>query len=275
MRLPILLLWFCFAAAGSDASLTVAGIRVMPERWDKRANLATLERWAREAAGKGAELIVAPEGFLEGYVGNSASNPGLTREKYLEAGEAIDGVLLNRVRDLARELKVYLSLGFAERRGDRMYNSSVIFSPSGEVVLRYSKAHTNDDEPFNTKGAEFPVAQTPLGRWGTLICFDRQLPETSRILALNGAQLILVPAYGMWGETNDVMMRTRALENSVWVMFVHPRRCLIVDPAGKVVASDDGGGDQVVTARITLDSRIGRGPIRFRRPEIYGDLLKK
>jgi N-carbamoylputrescine amidase len=119
------------------------------------------------------------------------------------------------------------------------------------------------------------VAQTPLGRWGTLICFDRQLPETSRILAIQGAQLILIPSYGMWGETNDVMMRTRALENSVWVAFVHPRRCLIVDPGGKIVAQDDGGGDQVVTARVVLDDRVGRGPIRFRRPEIYGDLLNK
>ena len=275
MRELSLLIAGCLTAVAGDVSFTVAGIRVMPERWDKQANLAKLERWTREAAQKGASLVVAPEGFLEGYVGNQASNPGLTREKYFGVGESIDGPLLARVRSLARELKIYLSLGFAERREDRMYNSSVVFSPEGDVALRYSKSHTNDDEPFNTKGREFPVAETPLGRWGALICFDRQLPETSRILAIKGAQLILVPAYGMWGETNDVMMRTRALENSVWVMFVHPRRCLVIDPSGKVIASDDGGGDQVVTARMVLDNRIGRGPIRFRRPEIYEDLLKQ
>jgi predicted amidohydrolase len=275
MRLLILVIGFCCAALAADVSFTIAGIRAMPERWDKQANFAKLERWAREAAARGADLVVAPEGFLEGYVGNRQSNPDLTREKYFAVGEPIDGALLTRVRNLARELKIYLSLGFAERRGERMYNSSAIFSPQGDIVSRYSKSHTNDDEPFNTKGAEFPVAQTPLGRWGTLICFDRQLPETARILAIQGAQLILIPSYGMWGETNDVMMRTRALENSVWVAFVHPRRCLIVDPGGKIVAQDDGGGDQVVTARVVLDGRVGRGPIRFRRPEIYGDLLKK
>jgi predicted amidohydrolase len=273
----LLLLWFGFssAALAGDVSLTVAGIRVMPERWNKQANFAKLERWAREAAGKGADLVVAPEGFLEGYVGNDKSNPGLTRESYFEVGEPLDGELMASVRSLARELTVYLSVGFAERRGGRMYNSSIIFSPRGERVSLYSKSHNNDDEPYNTKGDAFPVAETPLGRWGTLICFDRQLPETARILAVKGAQLILVPSYGMWGETNDILMRTRALENSVWVVFVHPRRCLVVDPGGKVVASDDGGGDQIVTARITLDGRVGRGPIRFRRPEIYGELIKK
>ncbi|MBI4873011.1 MAG: carbon-nitrogen hydrolase family protein [Acidobacteria bacterium] len=274
MRLPILLMALATAAVASDVSFTIAGVRVMPERWDKQANFAKLERWTREAAARGADLVVAPEGFLEGYVGNEKSNPDLTREKYFAAGETLDGPLLGRVRSLARESKVYLSLGFAERRDERMYNTSVIFSPRGDLVSRYSKSHTNDDEPFNTKGAEFPVAETPLGRWGTLICFDRQLPETARILAVKGAQVILVPSYGMYGETNDVMMRTRALENSVWVAFVHPRRCLIADPGGKVAASDDGGGDQLVTARIVLDNRIGRGPIRFRRPEIYGEILK-
>jgi predicted amidohydrolase len=275
MRRLILWIGFSSAVLAGDVSLTVAGIRVMPERWNKQANFAKLERWAREAAGKGADLVVAPEGFLEGYVGNDKSNPGLTRESYFEVGEPLDGELMTSVRNLARELTIYLSVGFAERRGGRMYNSSVIFSPRGERVSLYSKSHNNDDEPYNTKGDAFPVPETPLGRWGTLICFDRQLPETARILAVKGAQLILVPSYGMWGETNDIMMRTRALENSVWVVFVHPRRCLIVDPGGKVVASDDGGGDQLVTARISLDSRVGRGPIRFRRPEIYGDLIKK
>jgi len=185
----LILAWRGLPAA--EVSFTIAGVRVMPDKWDKPANLSKLERWARVAAAQGANLVVAPEGFLEGYVGNEKSNPGLTREKYFGIGEPIDGPLLSRVRGLARELKIYLSLGFAERRGDRMYNSSAIFSPDGELVSHYSKSHTNDDEPFNTKGAGFPVADTPLGRWGTLICFDRQLPETSRLLAVKGAQLSL------------------------------------------------------------------------------------
>jgi predicted amidohydrolase len=273
MKLFFLLLSAARVWAG-DVSLTVAGLRIMPERWNKAANLAKFEHYARDAAAKGANLALAPEGFLEGYVGNTSANPKTTEEKYRAAGEPIDGPSLRRVRDLARELKIHLGIGFAESRGGRMYNSFAIFGPAGELVLHYSKAHNADDEPFNTTGREFPVSSTALGRWGALICYDRQLPETSRILAIKGAQLILVPAWGGHGEMNDAMMRTRAFENSVWVAFVHPQRTLIIDPRGTIVAQDDGGGDQIVMARITFDSRIGKGAIHSRKPELYRELVK-
>ena len=273
MRFWIGLLLAC-ASFAADVSLTVAGLRSMPERWSKEANLTKFERYAREAATQGAQLAIAPEGFLQGYVGNAKANPGLTREKYFGIGENIDGPALTRVRSLARELKIYLGLGFAEKREGRMYNSMAVFSPQGEVALHYSKAHNDDDEPFNSLGAEFNVATTPLGRWGALICYDRQLPETARILSIKGAQLILVPAWGGHGEMNDAMMRTRAFENSVWVMFVHPERCLIINPHGAIVAQDNGGGDQIVKARIELSDRIGKGAIRSRRPDVYREILE-
>jgi len=224
---------------------------------------------AASTSGSGNEV-------LEGYVANIKRIPDLTPERYRNAGEALDGPLLTRARDLARELKIYLLVGYAERRGEKMYNSAVIFSPDGGVVTHYSKTHTAADEPFNTKGAEFPVVSTPFGRWGALICMDRQLPETSRILALKGAQIILVPAWGMYGEMNDLMMRVRAYENGVYLAFVHPNRCLFIDPRGKIVAQNQGEGDQIVTATIRLDDRgIGGGPIRHRRPEIYSEIAPR
>jgi predicted amidohydrolase len=180
---------------------------------------------------------------------------------------------MTRIANLARELKVYLLVGYAERRKDRMYNSAAIFSPEGVVAGHYSKSHTADDEPFNTKGTEFPVFPTPLGRWGTLICYDRQLPETARMLALRGAQLILVPAWGAYGEINDIMMRVRAYENGVWLAFVHPKRCLIIDPKGRIVAKDSGEFDQVVTATIRIDADPRQTHLERRRPELYEDLV--
>jgi predicted amidohydrolase len=268
MRVVLILLLAATAWAG-DISLSVAGLRLMPERWNKAANLTKFDRYARLAASQGAQLAIAPEGFLEGYVANVKANPGVTREQYAAVAENIDGPSLIRVRSLARELKIYLGLGFAERRDERLYNSMAVFSPEGEVALHYSKAHNDDDEPYNTLGTAFNVARTPLGRWGALICYDRQLPETARMLAVKGAQLILVPAWGGHGDMNDAMMRTRAFENSVWVMFVHPQRVLIIDPRGNIVAKDQGEADQIVHARITLDGRIGKGAIRSRRPEVY------
>jgi predicted amidohydrolase len=262
-------------ALAGDATFTLAGLRVTPKPWDKQANFLTLERYARQAAAEGAQLVITPEGFLEGYLWNDHSAKDLPRERYFEVGEAIDGPIMIQVRSLARKLKIYLAVGFAERRDAKMYNSAVIVSPEGELVTRYSKTHTANDEPYNTKGTEFPIANTSLGRWGTLICMDRQLPETSRILAIKGAQVILVPAWGMYGEMNDIMMRVRAYENGVFLAFVHPKRCLIIDPGGKIIAQDHGSGDEMVTAQIHLSNhQSAESPIGFRRPEIYQELLK-
>jgi predicted amidohydrolase len=259
---------------GASNSFLIAGLRVMPERWNKEANFQKIEHWAREAAAQGAQLVITPEGFLEGYVGNDEANPGVTEERYRAVGESLDGRMLLRIRLLAKELKIYLLVGFAESRNGKMFNSAVIFSPEGALTLHYSKSHNAHDEPYNTKGIEFPVADTAVGRVGTLICYDRQLPETSRILAIKGAQLILVPSWGAHGEMNEVMMRTRAYENSVFVAFVHPERCLIIDPKGNVIARDVGDKDQIVTAQIELDQRVGGGPIRDRRPNLYREILQ-
>jgi predicted amidohydrolase len=275
MRTALFLLSASLAMGAEPVSFIVAGLQLVPEPWDKAANLAKLESYARRAAAQGAQVILTPEGFLEGYVGNRNRTKNLTWEKYRRAGESLDGPLLARVRDLARELRVYFLVGFAELRDERMYNSAVIVSPDGSVLTQYAKTHTADDEPLNTKGAEFPVVSTPLGRWGALICMDRQLPEASRILALKGAQVVLVPAYGMHGEMNDMLMRVRAYENGVWVAFVHPKRVLFIDPGGKIVAQNHGEVEQVVTATIRIDDRVGRGPIRHRRPELYGEVLKR
>jgi len=263
------------AALAGDVDLTLAGLRITPKAWDKQANFATLEKSARQAVAQGAQLVITPEGFLEGYLWNDDGDRNFPRDRYFAVGETIDGPIMSQIKCLAQELKIYLAVGFAERRGDKMYNSVAVFSPSGTLVTRYSKTHTANDEPYNTKGTEFPVVETTLGRWGTLICMDRQLPETARILAVKGAQIVLVPAWGMHGEMNDILMRVRAYENGVFVAFVHPKRCLIIDPEGRVLAQDHGAGDEIVMARIHLtDHQSNESPIQYRRPEIYQELLK-
>jgi predicted amidohydrolase len=285
MRNYLLVCWVLAAgaiAAAADApSFVFAGLKLLPDAWDKEANFKKLELYTRRAAAAGADFIATPEGYLEGYVGNGKIAKGrsgvdLTRERYLEIGEALDGPMMRRIAALARELKKYLLVGFAERRGDKMYNTAVIYSPEGAVIAKYSKSHCGG-EPFNEPGSEFPVFPTPLGRLGLLICFDRQMPETSRILAIKGAQIILVPAFGL-GTTEineDIMMRTRAYENSVYVAHIHPVNTFIVDPKGTIVAQSRGDGETIVAARITLDDRIGANKaFRQRRPEIYKEILK-
>jgi predicted amidohydrolase len=279
IRLGLLTALLCAPGLRPAAPVTFmfAGLKLLPAKYDKAANFARLDAAARKAAAAGAEFIVTPEGYLEGYVGNTKMNPELTREKYLAIAETADGPWMQKVEGLARELRVHLVIGFAERRGDRVLNSAALIAPDGKRVALYSKAHTGGQEPFNDEGTSFPVFDTALGRFGLLVCFDRQLPETSRILAIKGAQMILIPAFGLGIEeiNEDIMMRTRAYENGVYVAHVHPKNTFVVDPTGVIVAQNRGESEGIVLARITFDDRIGRGPIRFRRPGIYGDILNK
>ncbi len=272
-RSLLLLPAISLAVAAADPGYLVAALSLTPEPWAKQANYAKFERFARLAAAQGAQVIVAPEGYLEGYVGNEKRTPDLTQARYAaEAAEPLDGPLLSRVRSLAKELKVYLMLGFAEKRDGKVFNSAVMFSPAGAVASHYSKSHTMNDEPFNTKGKSFPVTQTEFGHWGTLICFDRQVPETARLLALSGADTLFVPAWGGYGEMNDIMMRVRAYENGVNLAFVHPKRALLIDSSGTILAQSKGEEDQIVLARFQVNPKRKHSMLKYRRPELYGPL---
>lgn len=261
-------------AEARSASFLTAAMRVQPKRWDKAHNFRLLTKFATDAAQKGAKLVVTCEGFLDGYTGNVKFTPGLTHEKYLQIGEPIDGPWVNRIAALASELKIYLAVGFAERRGQEMYNSVAVFSPVGEMVLHYSKTHTKG-ETYNTPGTHFPVAETGIGTLGALICYDRRFPEVSRILALKGAQVLILPAYGTDGERNEALLRTRAWENSVWVVYAKQNQALIINPSGKIVARDEGDHDQLVFANIEIDDNVGTGDILERRsPEFYREIIE-
>ncbi|MBL8241067.1 MAG: carbon-nitrogen hydrolase family protein [Bryobacterales bacterium] len=262
-------------AFSAEPGYVVAALTLTPEPWANERNLLKLERFARQAAQRGAQVIVAPEGYLEGYVGNQGRTPDLQQARYAaEAAEDLNGPLLQRVAALARELRVYLMLGFAERRDGKVFNTAVMFSPSGALASRYAKSHTMNDEPFNTKGTVFPVTQTEHGQWGTLICFDRQVPETARLLAIQGADTLFVPAWGGHGEMNDQMMRVRAYENGVNLVFVHPKRALLIDSSGKILAQNESEADQIVMARMSVSPKRKHSMLKYRRPELYGDLAK-
>jgi predicted amidohydrolase len=262
------------AETSAEPKFVVALMAIQPKVWDKAHNFALLERYAKEAVAQGASLVVTCEGFLDGYTSNPKFVPDVTRERYFAYGEPLDGPWLRRVAELARNLKIYLSIGFSERRGENMYNSVVVFSPAGEMVLHYSKTHCID-EPFNTQGNEFPVAKTDVGTLGALICYDRRFPEVSRILALKGAQILILPSYGEETERNEALLRTRAWENGAWIVYVRQNQALVINPSGKIVARDRGQGDELLLAEIDLGGEKGTGEIYNRRsPEIYHELME-
>ena len=272
MWVPAIRVW---GADEGPTSFVVAAMRVEPRPWDKAHNFKLLVEHAREAARRGAQLVVTCEGFLDGYTANPNYAPGLTRERYFAIGETLDGPWLRKVADLCRELRIHVALGFAERRGEQMFNSLVVYSDAGERVLHYAKVHTVG-EPFNSVGNAFPIGETRIGKLGALICYDRRFPEVSRILALKGAHVLLIPAYGRDGERNEALLRTRAWENSVWVVYVKQNQALVIQPNGKIIARDAGQGDELVLARIVIDDDVGSGDITQRRvPLIYREIVEQ
>jgi predicted amidohydrolase len=269
-------------------TIRTAGLVTPRLKFDREANMRACEELTAEAAARGAQLVCTPEGFLEGYV---VQEEGLTRERYAEMAETLpDGPYILRLRDLARRHSVHICAGFVEREGDALHNSAALIGPDGEIIGRYRKTHLMGSEPLNTPGEEFPVFDTALGRIGMMICFDRQPPEVARILAVKGARLILNPSAGMHGEMNDTMMRTRAYENSVHIIFAHYADCLIISPTGEILARyEEGGdpsscsgssraeprGDPVVVADLDLSLKADGGLLRHRRPHLYGELAER
>lgn len=263
--------------SAADIAFTVASLKVMPALGDKEGNYARFEKLAREAAARGAALVVTPEGYLDGYAGGGPKqHPNMNRAKLAALAEPIDGPTSTRAAALARELRVHLILCFTEKRGDKLLNTAAIFAPDGTLAGRYSKSHIAGGEIYDA-GDELPVFNTALGRMGVLICFDRQPPENARTLALRGAQFIVVPAFGKTSSPvdEDIMLRTRALENGIYVIYTSPRNAFVADPVGGLADQERSDRDTLIFGHVVLDARIGdRNSIQVRRPELYGQLVE-
>jgi len=255
------------------AHIRIGAVAVAPARGDKAANLALAERTVAACAAQGAELAVLPEGFLEGYVVNEME---MTRARFLALAEPLDGPSVGRCRALARRLGLWLLACFAEREGERAYNTALLITAAGEVAGRYRKTHVQSggDWKFYAPGDSLPVFRTPWGLVGVMICYDRQFPEVPRALMRQGARLILNPSWGMFGELNEVMMRTRAYENGVWIVFAHVQGTLVLSPRGELAARSAPGQETLVyeidLAEAEAVRRRPRGHLTDHlRPELY------
>jgi len=237
---------------------------------DKGANLGSAEGLVRDAAADGAQLVVLPERL----------NVRGTDDDYARAAEPLDGPTARWASELARELQVDLVAGsIVERREgrDKLSNTSLHFGPAGRLEAAYRKIHLFDvtvgdieyresdsDEP----GDEIVVSELQDGtKLGLTVCYDLRFPELYRILALNGARVVTIPANFTkpTGEAHwEVLTRARAIENQVFV--VAPGQVgasppeqgeshgnsIIVDPWGEVLARADGATTGFVAADLDL-----------------------
>jgi 5-aminopentanamidase len=181
---------------------------------DPVANADRAVEFLRNLKGQNVELAIFPEAFLTGYCVDCAEDA-----EAIALDVAHDQ--LERLRRACEELDMLAVFGFAERRDDgSIRNTAVLFEPGTEPRY-YRKTHLPHLglDRFVERGEELPVYDTRVGRLGILICFDLRPPEAARVLALNGAEIILLPTNWPAGAevSADHIAISRAAENRVFV----------------------------------------------------------
>ncbi|XP_028330115.1 deaminated glutathione amidase [Gouania willdenowi] len=254
--------------------LPVAAVCQVTSTPDKAANLSSCAELVEEAVQRGASMVFLPEGF--DYIGS-------TRDQTLSLSESLQGPTLSSYRDMARKLRVWLSLGgFHERGPDwetdrRIYNSHVIINDKGDMVSVYRKSHLFDvelpEKGVSLKESSFTVpgpgivspVQTPIGKVGLGICYDLRFPDLSAALQRHGAEILTFPSaftVATGAAHWEVLLRARAIETQCFVVAAaqvgqhHERRAsfghsLAVDPWGEVLG--DGGGERPGLLLVEVD----------------------
>ncbi len=186
--------------------MKVAVLQFNPVFGQIEANLTKVEdRILKESF----DLIVLPELFTTGYLFTSQQEVKSLAEKIPE------GFTTKELSRVAREKDAFLVAGLAETENENFYNSAVLVGPEG-FIGRYRKVHLFNEEKFwfTPGNSEFPVFDIGIARIGIMICFDWIFPETTRILALKGAELICHPANLILPFCQEAMV-TRSIENHV------------------------------------------------------------
>lgn len=240
----------------------VAAISFVPVKLDLAGNADRLEAALREAASGGARLAVAPEGILDGYVINPMLAGEIAVTKMRDVAIPIDGPVIRRFQALARELKLCVVFGFAERVGPDVYNTAIFLDDRGEIRGTYQKMQFDEGyHPswwFNRLGERSRAFDTPLGRCGILICNDRWNPALARIPALDGAQFLVIPAYGSTSRAQDEAVVKRARETSLPIVEANVGVTLVV--SGGNIAAVQRAPRAVTFAEIEIPSPIPARP---------------
>lgn len=253
---------------------------------DEAKNLDTAATLIGRAAAAGAALVVTPENT--NYLGPHA-------EKVARA-QPIGGETTSRFAELARKHKLHLILGSFNEKSDepkRVYNTSVLFGPDGDVLAAYRKLHLFDvDVSPETRfkesdtckpGDDVVIAETPLGRIGLTICYDLRFPELYRRLVDKGAEILTIPSAFTLTTGKDhwePLVRARAIETQAYVIAPGQHghhddaglrnswgHSMIVDPWGAVVAqASDGPGIALAEVDLTRVTRVrGQIPVQQHR----------
>lgn len=286
--------------------LTIALLQVRAAGHDQATNLARGEAACRRAAAEGADIALFPEMWNTGYVfaqagggaRSVAGSPGSDLQRWRAQAVPHDGPFVRRFAALAAELHMAVAITYLEDWPEAPRNSVTLFDRRGREALTYAKVHTcafDEPEASLTPGDGFPVADldTAAGavRVGAMICYDREFPEAARVLALKGAELVLVPNACELEQNRLGQLRARSFENMTVMALAnypapqqnghsvcyHPMAFDEQGASRETTLAEAGESETIVYARLDLDElrewreREVWGPM-FRRPGTYGPL---
>ncbi|MGE5245221.1 MAG: nitrilase-related carbon-nitrogen hydrolase [Betaproteobacteria bacterium] len=261
---------------------------------DKADNVARGLRAFEAAARGGAELVAFAELAFEPFYPQHRAGPG-TRA----LAEPVPGPLTDAFAAKARALGVSVVLNLFERDGDRTFDCSPVIDADGTLLGRTRMVHITDYACFHEQGyytpgdTGAPVYNTRAGRVGVCICYDRHYPEYMRALALNGADLVVVPQAGAVGEWPEGLyegeMRVAAFQNGYAVALCNrvgredqltfAGESFVCTPEGVVIARAGQGTDEILAADVDLSRNAGSHArqlfLRHRRPELYAAWLAR
>jgi N-carbamoylputrescine amidase len=238
--------------------LAVCQLRGFPDQAER--NRERSFEAAERAFALGARVLVLPELIVPGY--------GVDVDMMSAAAEPFDGPTVSGWAEIAARHRGYVAGGFCERDGDRIFNTAVLAGPDG-VLLHYRKLHLFGHEKgaFSPGDLGLPVAETELGTIGLCVCYDLRFVETVRILALRGAELILVPTAWVTGfdqlRWDDAGMAPQAhgavLQANLNQVFI-----ACASQAGRSAELEFLGSSLLATPR----GEIAIGPLSGEREEI-------
>jgi len=261
----------------------------MNSREDKEKNVQKAEKLIDEAANKGVKVVALPEMF--NFLGPD--------KEFLSQAENIPGPTIERMSNKATKHKLYILCGSILEKSkelDKVFNTSVLIDPQGEIISRYRKIHLFNleikggplyrESTFVQPGREIVTIDTKRTNFGLSICYDLRFPELYRKLTFNGARVIFIPAAFTLHTGKDhwePLIRARAIENQAYIVapaqvgsHLPGKQCygksMIVDPWG-IIMSKASDREMVIYAEIDFpyqDEIRGKLPsLLNRRKDIF------
>ncbi len=291
----IRLIWILFISLElsvfcSETSVKVALIHWNPSLGELHSNINNLNVLVEEAFKNNAQIVLTPELSLSGY--------SLTKEQALNLAIENPFSELAQMQNLASRYQGYVFVGAVEKTEEnRLYNSVIMFGPTGSLMTNRKRGTAG----WNDRGnLPVEVIHTPFGSIAVVVCSDTYLPDMSRIAAVKGADVLLVPA-NWWGNAGqEKIWRTRAIENGIWVMVnnrwgmeidlrysetytydMNDAASVVIDPSGKINLlyrkkdDDKATGDVILYSDIQINRTNAGAPssqiytLSMRNPAAY------